>query len=57
MPQNGKGLRGGGLKEYRALLGIYMAVGCIEGIRALLRETFSRVWRPLFRLGVWGCYD
>jgi len=45
------------LKVYRALLGIYMAVGCIEGIRALLRETFSRVWRPLFRLGVWGCYD
>jgi hypothetical protein len=32
-----------------------MAVGCIEGIRALLRETFSREWRPLFR--VWGCYD
>jgi len=43
------------LKVCRALLGIYMAVSCIEGIRALLSETFSRVWRFLFR--VWGAYD
>jgi len=35
------------LKIYRTLLGTYVADGCIEGTRVLLRETLSQVWLAL----------
>jgi len=35
------------LKVYRTLLGISMAVRCMEGTRALLGATLSQVWPAL----------